>query len=294
MSRIIPDSSKKLLQFIRESITLEESPEEINSLANQIIEHLFDLEQSDIIMDRSINLSSSEIKALDKFIGRINEHEPIQYIIGEADFYGRKFKVNQSVLIPRPETEELVHLIVNEHKLKKVKFVDVGTGTGCIPITLLKELPESKAYAIDFDPRVIKIAKQNAITHGVSIDFMLMDILRENIPLQSLDFIVSNPPYVTYNDKNHMKANVLNYEPPTALYVKDDDPLLFYRRIAEQAVNCLKPGGKIYFEVNEKYAEDVKALLEVMDYTEGVVIKDINGKDRIVHARYSHSEETFS
>ncbi|MTI20211.1 peptide chain release factor N(5)-glutamine methyltransferase [Fulvivirga sp. RKSG066] len=287
MSRNTPDSSKKLLQYIREQITIDESPEEINSLSHHIIDHLFEIDKNDIILDRSLNLSSAEEKALEKFLNRINQNEPIQYIIGEADFYGKKFIVNPSVLIPRPETEELVHLIVQENKGKKIKFADIGTGTGCIPITLMKELSQAKAYAIDFDPRVIRTAKQNAQRHEVSIDFMLLDILREPMPSLSLDFIVSNPPYVTYADKTAMKANVINHEPATALYVKDEDPLLFYRRIAEQSIGSLKPGGKIYFEVNEKYAEDVKALLEVMDYVDGVVIKDINGKDRIVYATYS-------
>lgn len=287
MSSNIPDSSKKLLRYIKESIQLDESEEELNSLSSYILEHLFSIDRNEIILDRSINLSSSQIKSLHKFLERINQHEPIQYIIGEADFYGRKFLVNPSVLIPRSETEELVYLIAQEFKGKKPKFADIGTGTGCIPITLMKEFAGAKAFAIDFDPRVIRTAKQNAQKHEVAIDFMLLDILREQLPLQSLDFVVSNPPYVTYADKELMKQNVINHEPATALYVKDEDPLLFYRRIAELAVKSLKPGGKIFFEVNERFADDVKELLEVMDYVEGVVSKDLNGRDRMVHAKYS-------
>ncbi len=292
MSRNIPDSSKKLLQYIKESITLDESEEEVISLSYYIIEHLFDLNKNEIILDRSINISSSELKALHKFLERINDHEPIQYIIGEADFYDRKFVVNPSVLIPRPETEELVHLIISEYKGKKPKFADVGTGSGCIPVTLAKELNGAKAYAIDFDPRVIRTAKQNSERHGVQVNFMLIDVLRETFPLQSLDFVVSNPPYVTYADRELMKANVTHHEPATALYVKDEDPLLFYRRIAEISAQSLKPEGKIYFEVNEKYADDVKSLLEVMDFEECQVVRDLNGKDRIVHARLSNEAFT--
>jgi len=287
MSDNIPDSSKKLIQYVQESITIDSSEEEIGSLALLTIEHLFKLDRNDIIQDRSINLSSSDQKKLRKFIQRLNDNEPIQYIIGEAHFYGREFIVNPAVLIPRPETEELVKLIIDENKGKKPKFADVGTGSGCIPISIKKELPDSKPFAIDFDPRVIKVAKQNAQRHETNIDFMLMDIIREKMPLKSLDFVVSNPPYVTFSDKELMNANVTDFEPATALYVKNEDPLLFYRRIAEQAIECLKPNGKIYFETNEKYAEDVKLLLEAMEYVEGVVIKDISGKDRIVHARYS-------
>jgi len=288
MSGNIPDSTKKLIQFVRDSLSIDSSDEEIDSLVLLTVEHLFEIDRNDIIQDRSVNLSSSELKKLNKFIARLNENEPIQYIIGEAHFYGRDFIVNPSVLIPRQETEELVQLIIEENRGKKARFVDVGTGTGCIPISIKRELPESKAFAIDFDPRVIKTAKQNAQRHSTEIEFMLMDIIKEKMPLKSLDFVVSNPPYVTYSDREFMKANVINYEPVTALYVKNEDPLLFYRRIAEQAIECLKPNGKIYFETNEKYAEDVKLLLEAMEYVEGVVIKDLSGKDRIVHARYSN------
>jgi len=288
MSGNIPDSSKKLIQYIRNSITIESTDEEVDSLALLTTEYLFELDRNDIIQDRSVNLSPSEFKKLNKFIARLNENEPIQYIIGEAHFHGRDFFVNPSVLIPRQETEELVKLIIEENRGKKPRFVDIGTGTGCIPVSIKKELPESKAFAIDFDPRVMKTAKQNAQRHNTEIDFMLMDIIKEKMPLKSMDFVVSNPPYVTYADKEFMKENVTHYEPATALYVKNEDPLLFYRRIAEQAIECLKPNGKIYFETNEKYAHDVKLLLEAMEYVESMVVKDLNGKDRIVHARYSN------
>lgn len=287
MSRNIPDSSKKLLKYITDEIDLEESPEEVLSITYLILEHLFNLDKAEIILDRSINISNSKAKELKEFIKRINANEPIQYILGQTEFYGRAFKVDKGVLIPRGETEELVQLIINENQGKKIKLLDIGTGTGCIPITLLKELRGVKAFAIDYDPRAIKVARKNAQLHNVQIEFLLIDILNEPIPVQSLDVIVSNPPYVTESDKLQMKPNVLKYEPAMALFVEDSDPLLYYRRIAELAKNTLKEHGLLYFEINERFGEDVKTLLEVMDYSHVQIVKDLHGKDRMVRASNS-------
>lgn len=287
MSLNIPDSSKKLLKYITDEIHLEENPEEVQSIAYLIMEHVFDLDKTEIILDRSINVKNSKAKELKEFIKRVNAYEPIQYILEQTEFYGREFKVDHGVLIPRGETEELVQLIIQENSSKKIKFLDIGTGTGCIPITLLKELKGSRAFAIDYDPRAIKVARKNARLHDVQIEFLLIDILNEPIPIQSLDVIVSNPPYVTESDKLHMKSNVLKYEPAMALFVEDSDPLLYYRRIAELAKNTLKEHGLLYFEINERFGEDVKALLEVMDYSQVQIVKDLHGKDRIVRASNS-------
>ncbi|GAA0892366.1 peptide chain release factor N(5)-glutamine methyltransferase [Fulvivirga kasyanovii] len=287
MSRNIPDSSKKLLKYITDEIHLEESAEEVLSIAYLIMEHVFGLDKAEIILDRSINISNSKAKELKEFIKRINTYEPIQYILGETEFYGREFKVDKGVLIPRGETEELVQLIINENQGKKIKLLDIGTGTGCIPITLLKELRGARAFAIDYDPRAIKVARKNAQLHNVPIEFLLIDILNEPIPVQSLDVIVSNPPYVTESDKLQMKPNVLKYEPAMALFVEDSDPLLYYRRIAELAKSTLKEHGLLYFEINERFGEDVKTLLEVMDYSDVQIVKDLHGKDRIARASNS-------
>ncbi|UII34314.1 peptide chain release factor N(5)-glutamine methyltransferase [Fulvivirga ulvae] len=287
MSRNIPDSSKKLLKYITDEIQLEESTEEVLSIAYMIMEHVFNLDKAEIILDRSINVANSKARELNEFIKRINTHEPVQYIIGQTEFYGREFKVDKGVLIPRGETEELVHLIINENHGKRIKLLDIGTGTGCIPITLLKELRGSRAFAIDYDPRAMKVARKNAELHKVQIEFLLIDILNEPIPVQSLDVIVSNPPYVTESDKLLMKPNVLKYEPAMALFVEDSDPLLYYRRIAELAKSTLKEHGILYFEINERFGEDVQALLEIMDYSKVQVIKDLHGKDRIVRASNS-------
>jgi release factor glutamine methyltransferase len=284
MSEIIPDSSKKLLQYVINNITIDESDQEKQSLAYIIIDELFNINKSEIITDRSINISKSQGKELKTFIERINKNEPIQYILEEAEFYGRKFNVAQGVLIPRNETEELVDLIIKDSKEKKIKFLDVGTGSACIPITLIKELKLNKGYAIDFDPRVIKIARQNATRHNVDIDFLMIDILTERIPVIGLDVLVSNPPYITESEKVLMKPNVLNYEPNTALFVSDEDPLIFYQKIATAGRECLKDEGRLYFEINERFGNQVAQLLENEGYKNIEIIQDINGKDRIVKA----------
>ncbi|MTI38573.1 peptide chain release factor N(5)-glutamine methyltransferase [Fulvivirga lutimaris] len=284
MSEIIPDSSKKLLQYVINNITIDESDQEKQSLTYIIIDELFKINKSEIITDRSINISKSQSKELKNFIDRINKNEPIQYILEEAEFYGRKFNVAQGVLIPRNETEELVDLIIKDSKEKKIKFLDIGTGSGCIPITLIKELKLNKGYAIDFDPRVIKIARQNASKHEVDIDFLMIDILTERIPVIGLDVLVSNPPYITESEKVLMKPNVLNYEPNTALFVSDEDPLIFYQKIAAAGRQCLKDEGRLYFEINERFGNQVAQLLENEGYKNIEIIQDINGKDRIVKA----------
>ncbi|QSE98425.1 peptide chain release factor N(5)-glutamine methyltransferase [Fulvivirga lutea] len=287
MSEIIPDSTKKVLKWIIEYIQIEEPETEIQSLAYMVINRFFKIDKSEIISDRSINLSKNEIKELKRFLDRINNHEPIQYIIGEADFFGRKFEVNPAVLIPRNETEELVNLIIKDYKDKKIKLLDVGTGTGCIPITIVKELKLNKAFAIDFDPRVIKVARQNAQKHNVELEFLMIDALKEPFPVQGLDVIVSNPPYVLYSEKELMKPNVTKYEPGTALYVSDENPLIFYERIAEHALGSLKEDGRLYFEINEKFGDKIKFMLEQKGYKNVAIIADINGKDRIVRASNS-------
>ncbi len=287
MSDNIPDSSKKLLQWVVDYIDLDESVNEIQSLAYIVVEHMFNINKSEIITDRSLNLNSSQLKKLKKLLDRINKSEPIQYILGEAEFFGRQYIVSPGILIPRNETEELVNLIIQDYKEKKIKVLDIGTGSGCIPITLVKELKLTKAYAIDFDPRVIKIARQNAAKHQVDIDFLMIDILKEKIPIHGLDVIVSNPPYVTQSEKSEMKANVLGYEPSTALFVSDDDPLIFYKRIAIIGRESLKEDGKLYFEINEKFGQQVAQMLEQNGYKNIELIADLNGKDRIVKASNS-------
>lgn len=277
----IPESSKKLLDYIRDNITVISSPKEVESIAFMIMDHLFQVDKTDVIMDRSLKVKSETKKKIKKYIERLNEHEPIQYILGEAYFYNRLFLVNPNVLIPRNETEELVELILDDYKGKRFKLMDIGTGSGCIPITIAKERKEARCLAMDIDPRTIKVARQNADRHDVSIEFLLMDILKEPIPVDQLDIVVSNPPYIPDSDRGFMEKNVLNYEPPKALFVSDNDPTIFYREIAQKAFPVLKNQGRIYFEIHEEQGDEVKNILVSAGFTDIEVFTDLNGKPRL-------------
>ncbi len=282
MSNSIPDSSKKLFEFVRAKTIKNDNLREAESLTYMLLEHVFGIDKTDIILDRSITLDNEKGKKLNNFIKRINQDEPVQYIIGEAFFYGRRFFVDPSVLIPRQETEELIELILHENPDRKLRILDIGTGTGCIPITLIKEQAAAKCYALEISPKAMKVARRNAERHAATIEFILMDVLTEELPMDQLDLVVSNPPYVTEEEKAQMEANVLNFEPHTALFVPNEDPLIFFNRIADQALKALKPGGRLYFEINENFGEPVAEGLRERGYVNIRVLKDIHGKDRFV------------
>ena len=216
---------------------------------------------------------------------RLKSGEPIQYILGLAPFYGREFYVNPSTLIPRNETEELVHLIIKENKIKGLKILDIGTGTGCIPISLALELDGPEVYGVDISEEALKVAEKNAKRLKVPVSFSPCDILKE-MPLESdFDILVSNPPYIPEKGKAEMHTNVLGFEPRLALFVPNEDPLLFYRTIAQKGKQLLKQGGKLYFEIHEDFGSEVVSLLEQTSYTEIRLHQDLNGKNRIVSAK---------
>lgn len=260
------------------------------------IESFFNLLSGRILKMKRIEISQSLYavvsgKKYDKFqnaIDRLKKYEPIQYILGDTEFYGLKFKVNPSVLIPRPETEELVNWIVNCHseqsKASEFKILDIGTGSGCIAISLAKNLPNAKVFALDISEKALKIASQNAENNDVSIEFIQADILDWDFGDLQFDVIVSNPPYVRELEKEAMSANVLNHEPHLALFVEDDDALLFYRKITEVASNILRPKGQLYFEINENLGDTTKELLLDSSYNSIELKKDIFEKDRMIKA----------
>jgi release factor glutamine methyltransferase len=245
------------------------------------MEHLFNLKKSDILLDKKIEKVNNE--EIISIINRINQSEPIQYILGETEFYGRKFKVNKNVLIPRPETEELVDLIIKENKKqKKIKVLDIGTGSGCIAITLAKELPEAEVCALDISKDALKTANENALMNNAKVDFSHADIIQNlKFKLQNLNIIVSNPPYVRESEKKQMHTNILEHEPFTALFVKDEDPLIFYKSIILFAKQHLVENGKCYFEINEKFGQETIALFAENNFSEIRIIKDLQNKDRI-------------
>ena len=242
------------------------------------------LDALDIYMGKDIILSECKQRELENIIFRLQKNEPIQYIRGFAEFDGRRFKVAPGVLIPRPETVELVELVARENT-DACRLLDIGTGSGCIAISLDKRLPDAKVEAWDISEEALAIAYTNNKELEAEVMFLQRDVLSDDWEkTPSFDVIVSNPPYVTEAEKNGMDANVLDWEPELALFVPDDDPLRFYRRIADLGRELLLPGGRLYFEINQAYGLETAHMLEMNQYRDVRVIKDIFGKDRIVTA----------
>ena len=236
----------------------------------------------DIYMGKDIILSECKQRELENIIFRLQKNEPIQYIRGYAEFCGRNFRVAPGVLIPRPETAELVALIVKENPDAR-RLLDIGTGSGCIAISLDKNLPDAKVDAWDISEEALAIARKNNEELDAQVTFRRQDVFSaDGMQGTSYDIIVSNPPYVTETEKTEMEANVLDWEPGLALFVPDEDPLRFYRQIAELGRKLLRPGGKLYFEINQAYGQDMIRMIEMNQYRDVRVIKDIFGKDRIV------------
>ena len=215
---------------------------------------------------------------------RLLTGEPIQYILGEAPFYGRSFGVTRDTLIPRNETEELVHLILKENPKSGLCVLDLGTGTGCIPITLALELQAPEVYALDVSVQALAVARKNAQQLGAKVEFMEGDLLGSIPNLTLFDVIVSNPPYVPLRDRGDMHANVLDFEPHLALFVPDEDPLVFYRAIGVWGQQLLKRGGKLYLEIYENLADELVQLLGLQGYEQLRVHQDLNGKNRMLSA----------
>ena len=231
-------------------------------------------------------LDDQQLEDLETYINRLLKGEPLQYILGQADFYGLKFKVSPAVLIPRQETEELVYLILEEHSAaESLHVLDIGTGSGCIPITLKKYRNHWVMNGVDISEEALEVAHENSLLNEVDVNFHQLDILSATPAADSMDIIVSNPPYIPKEEAHLMKDNVLKYEPFIALFVEDVDPLLFYRKIAVFSRLALKKGGFLYFELNEYNANQVAKLLVDLGFLEVELHQDISGKDRMIKAR---------
>ncbi|MCS5490706.1 peptide chain release factor N(5)-glutamine methyltransferase [Algoriphagus limi] len=255
--------------------------QEAQNLVEWLLEHHLGLRRVDMMHF----LDEKDLpKALIDDFSRLKTGEPIQQIIGKAPFYGREFFVSKDTLIPRNETEELVHLIIKENPQIGLKILDIGTGTGCIPITLSLEMKNAEVFATDISEAALEIARKNAQELHTSVQFVKSDILNEEIPIEGLDILVSNPPYIPIHEKSSMHTNVVDFEPGLALFVPNEDPLLFYRKIAEAGKKAIKHGGRLYFEIHENFGKAVKDLLLEMNYSKAEIIQDLNGKDRIVRA----------
>lgn len=273
------------IQKIKEVLSPLYSTGEIKNIIRIIFENIKNYSQVDIIMNQDEILSQFIKDKVDMILKRLVNHEPIQYIFNEAYFQGLTLKVTPDTLIPRPETEELIDIIVKENNQSDLHVLDIGTGSGAIAIALAKSLKFPIVDAIDISQKAIDIAQENAKAHKVKINFFIRDILSVEIPTNSVyDIIVSNPPYITLREKDSMEPNVLDYEPHTALFVPDNDPLLFYRAITHYAVYALNPGGRIYFEINSLYGKETAKLLSDNNFIDVDIIKDMYGLDRFVSA----------
>ena len=264
---------------------------EAKAIARMVYEERFGLTLSDIYLGRDTQLSADCQTELEEIAKRLMQGEPVQYVLGRADFCGRTFMVNKHVLIPRPETEELCQWIKSTQKEPSLlcTLLDIGTGSGCIAITLAAEMPEAEVTAWDISAEALSVACENAKRTHVHVSFEQVDILHlpsSVIHLTSaFDLIVSNPPYICNKERATMEANVLEHEPHTALFVPDDDPLLFYRAIAQYASTALKPGGWLYFEINPLYAEPLRDMLNMMLYHDIEIKEDQYGKQRMIRAK---------
>ena len=261
---------------------------EAKALARMLYEVRYGLGLSDLLMGRDEGVPQDELEQL---AVRLEHQEPIQYVLGQADFCGRTFKVSPAVLIPRPETEELCQWVVEEVREQwraageGLSVLDIGTGSGCIAVTLAAELPGARVTAWDISEEALQVARENARRNGVSVSFEHHDALHATTTAQpTTDIIVSNPPYICNRERTAMEANVLEHEPHTALFVPDDDPLLFYRAIAQYGREALKPGGRLYFEINPMYRDPLDEMLRRMSYHDIAIKADQYGKQRMIRA----------
>ncbi|MCW3784856.1 peptide chain release factor N(5)-glutamine methyltransferase [Plebeiibacterium sediminum] len=256
--------------------------EEIRNFIALIFDYKLSYSKVDLLMKQEDELAADIILFCEEALEKLKNHIPIQYIFGETEFYGLKFNVNPAVLIPRPETEELVHWIIEDCKTPDPEMLDIGTGSGCIPITLKKNIPDAKVKGWDISDEALTTARSNAALNNVMVDFCKQNALELKDVNEAFDIIVSNPPYVLEKEKELMHDNVLNNEPHLALFVPDNQPLLFYHAIAEFAKSNLKPSGKLYFEINEAFGDETVEMMEQLGFENIVLKKDLFGKDRMV------------
>ncbi|RKR11295.1 release factor glutamine methyltransferase [Flavobacterium sp. 90] len=272
-------------QFIKELAPFYDAYE-AESFFYLILEDKHQLRQIDLALNHELTFSESDFVVWDSLLAQLKQEVPIQYLLGKTSFYGLDFEVNDNVLIPRPETEELVEWIINENsienKTKKIKILDIGTGSGCIAISLAKNLPNAEVYGFDVSKKAIETAKRNAINNKVDVTFMFQDVLELEELRCKFDIIVSNPPYVRNLEKEEIRKNVLDYEPHLALFVDDNDALIFYRKIAELAKKNFLENGKLYFEINQYLGKEMTDLLEKMDFKNIELRRDIYDNDRMM------------
>lgn len=292
--------------YIKDQLKKIYEEQEAGNIAGLAIEHISGLSKTERVLKRQQELSASQSELLHKILQRLKDHEPIQYIMNKAWFYGMELYVDKNVLIPRPETEELVQWIVDDVKgsgkdvfirrameadeTTQLKILDVGAGSGCISLALKKAMPKAEVWGCDVSEEALNVARRNGSSLNIRVDFQGLNFLdkAEQKLLPTVDIIVSNPPYVPLKDKEQMNANVADHEPHTALFVPDEDPLIFYKALAEFGKKRLYKKGSIYMEIHEEIGNEVANLFKENGYTNVEIKKDMQGKDRMVKAAHPH------
>ncbi|MDI9545906.1 MAG: peptide chain release factor N(5)-glutamine methyltransferase [Bacteroidales bacterium] len=276
--------------YAAQSLKEQYRPEEIRQLSYALLEDCCGFSKNDIYAGKDTEISTKQRRQLHEKLGRLAEGEPLQYITGVAYFYDLKLSVNPTVLIPRPETEELVEWIINDNKGKTGRILDVGTGSACISLALAKHLPGMQVEAWDISPDALALARKNAADLGLDVAFIEQDLFRFNPGDRApvYDVIVSNPPYVTTAEALKMERRVLEHEPALAMFVPDNDALIFYRALAALAARTLKPGGSLYVEISIYFGGETVQLFEEAGFEETVLRQDISGRDRMIKAAKYH------
>ena len=274
---------KEAIEQLRNGLAGVAEPQEVQAMIRIICEDIFHYDQVDVALRQESELPDFAQERITDIISRLRRHEPLQYIVGSACFHGHRLTVTPAVLIPRPETEQLIDMIVDENPASDLRVLDMGTGSGCIAISLARALKFAQVDALDVSRDALAVARENAALLKVKVRFFESDMLSPQPPAR-YDIIVSNPPYVCWSERESMERNVLDYEPGQALFVPDNDPLLFYKAIAAYAAQSLERGGRLYLEINQRFGNEVKRLLEGNGFDEVRIIEDSYGKTRFAAA----------
>ena len=272
---------KEAIEILKTGLAGVAEPQEVQAMIRIICEDVFNYDQVDVALRQESELPDFAPQRIADIIARLRRHEPLQYIVGNARFHGHRFKVTPAVLIPRPETEQLVDLIIDENPGSDLRVLDMGTGSGCIAISLARALKFAQVDALDVSRDALAVARENAASLKVKVRFFESDMLAPQ-PSASYDIIVSNPPYICWSEREAMESNVKDYEPGQALFVPDNDPLLFYKAIAPYAARSLERGGHLYLDINQRFGYEVKRLLEDNGFDEVRIIDDTFGNPRFV------------
>lgn len=284
----------QLEKYFQQQLRANYPDSEIENFFFWTLEEILGIQRIDFVLQKNNAVDYQNIDRIKKVIQRLRNEEPIQYIFGSTEFYGLLFNVSTDTLIPRPETEELVEWIIETVKqdeylssLSELRILDIGTGTGCIAITLTKLIPSANTTAVDISKNALTVAESNSALNEVNVHFVISNVLELSSLENEFDIIVSNPPYVRNSEKIEIKNNVLKYEPDTALFVEDDDPLLFYRKIGKLSLESLNPNGYLFFEINQYLGKEMVDLLSDLGYQHIELRKDVFGNDRMTRCQLS-------